>query len=232
MTSRHTKDAIDEAVNNALELEYRREQQKARHRKPNRMVRIAAALTLLAAVASTALVLSKRREPPATVATATTAPAPTDASAVLTQATPQPTDATATPNDTDILVNDLVSLGLSVVALPNASDNETVGLSAPTRRYCIGGTTVHVLEYSSIQEREKDSTGIAPDGKVTVVDGSEATVTITQWSAPPRFFTQGRLIVLAVGPDDSTIAAFTEILGVTLTPNATGLTQHGSCPGE
>ena len=85
------------------------------------------------------------------------------------------------------------------------------------------------FEYATVAEREAESAGISPQGQVTVTRNDEATLTVAQWSPPPRVFAHGRLIVLTFGPSDTTLAALTELLGGTITPDAPGRLRHGTC---
>lgn len=103
------------------------------------------------------------------------------------------------------------------------------GLTGTARRYCIERTLVHILEYPTVARREAESAGITPDGQVTIIQNDEATLTVTQWSAPPRFFAHDRFVVIALGPAQPTFTALTDLLGGTLTPDAPGGSALGSC---
>lgn len=70
----------------------------------------------------------------------------------------------------------------------------------------LNGEDVQVFEYETAEIMESDSAQVAPDG------GSIGTSMVT-WVASPHFYRAGRIIVLYVGDNQSTIELLEGVLG-------------------
>jgi hypothetical protein len=66
--------------------------------------------------------------------------------------------------------------------------------------------TIQIYEYTDAQSMEADASKVAPDG------GSVRT-SMMSWVGPPHFFKKGRILVLYVGNNQSTIGALIKAMG-------------------
>jgi hypothetical protein len=118
-------------------------------------------------------------------------------------------------DDAESLLNALEQSGSSVGRSDGQADPGLLG--ARPALACVDGFTLQIYEYASTAARERRSAAISPDGS-TVPAG--AGVAIVEWVAPPRFYAQGRLIALFLGPDGPTTDRLETLLGATITPQA------------
>lgn len=217
---------VDDKVRAALAVEYDRER-RAKRTRPARQVRAAAvAVIFVVAALGAVLIVGNYQETgtPSVTLPTVTASVPTSPSATTPTEPVRPPQ----PAEADALISALNTLGLSTADLPD-TNSPVASLTGKSRRYCVEDTLIQILEYSTVAARKAESAGISPDGQVTTTEDDESTLTVTQWSFPPRFFAHDRLIVLALGPSDTTVTALTSLLGQTLTPEATGLESRGTC---
>jgi len=63
-----------------------------------------------------------------------------------------------------------------------------------------------VFEYKTVEDMEADASKVAPDG------GSVGT-SMVNWIMPPHFFKSGRIIVLYLGDNKTTLGLLEEIMG-------------------
>ena len=70
----------------------------------------------------------------------------------------------------------------------------------------VNGEQVQVFEYADESAVEADASKVSPDG------GTVGTTMIT-WVATPHFFRSGRVMVLYVGDDTSTLKVLETVLG-------------------
>ena len=79
-------------------------------------------------------------------------------------------------------------------------------LSAKGQAITVNGEQVQVFEYADESAVEADASKVSPDG------GTVGTTMIT-WVATPHFFRSGRVMVLYVGDDASTLKVLETVLG-------------------
>jgi hypothetical protein len=84
-------------------------------------------------------------------------------------------------------------------------------LEVPARAIVVDGVGVLTYEYASEADRQAVSGSISMD--MTTVGGKEVT-----WSAPPKIWATGRLIVAYTGSDGGTILVLNSLLGDPLRP--------------
>ena len=70
---------------------------------------------------------------------------------------------------------------------------------------------LQVFEYSSNDQARLEATYISPDGYI--VNNPRTGRTENNWFAEPHFYRKGRLLILYIGTDSSTISTLEEILG-------------------
>jgi hypothetical protein len=70
----------------------------------------------------------------------------------------------------------------------------------------INGQDVQVFEYESAEAMENDASRVAPDG------GSVGT-SMMSWMDAPHFYKAGRILVLYVGSDKTTLALLEKVIG-------------------
>ncbi len=222
------KAAIDRRVSEALEAEYTRERLEGRRTGSTTGRRLAlAALGMVILVAVVSGVLWTQDPGSESIAAGTTMPEAAFTSTIPTADTP---DIELQPSDMESLASALQSQAVLLTTLKPSP--EPIGLTGDYQPMCLNGAPLHVFEYGTVAERQRESDGIASDGRITISQGEEATLRINQWVAAPRFFAQGRLIVLALGPDETTLEILTSLLGGTLSPDGQGLDEAGLCaPG-
>jgi PASTA domain-containing protein len=96
------------------------------------------------------------------------------------------------------------------------------------RRVCLAGGLVRVFEFDSVSLRVVESDRIRPDGQPPRA--------VAAWVATPRFYAADRLIALYVGDRSETFDALAQLMGPTLSPDATfGRGKAGvgeNCEGE
>lgn len=103
----------------------------------------------------------------------------------------------------DDVVADLARTGAVVRTIAT-----TIGypFSVGATRIEVDGHEVLVYEYRDVADREADAAAITEGGEV--VNGIPA-----DWTGSPRFWADGRVIVVYLGEDPSVIAHVTEVLG-------------------
>lgn len=210
------KAAIDRRVSEALEAEYSRERLQGRRGDSitgRRLVLAGLGMVILATIVTS--VLWSQDIGLESVASDTTTPA-----AAAPDVEPQ-------PSERESFAASLQSQGALVTSL--VAPLEPIGLTGDAMHICLNGTPLHIFEYGTVAERQRESDGITSNGGMTFFRGREGTLTIGGLVAAPRFFAQGRLIVLALGPDEATLEILTALLGATLTPDDQGLNEAGSC---
>ena len=79
-------------------------------------------------------------------------------------------------------------------------------LSAKGQAVTVNGEQVQVFEYADESAAEADASRVSPDG------GTVGT-TMISWVATPHFFRSGRVMVLYVGDDASTLKVLETVLG-------------------
>lgn len=105
------------------------------------------------------------------------------------------------------LVADLETAGVEAT---EAGSIEQDFFSAPGRRFSFDGQEVQVFEYADEAARQTESEMIQPDG-------SPNPTTMVTWIDQPNFWARGRLIVLYVGRQATTIERLSSALGQPLT---------------
>lgn len=105
--------------------------------------------------------------------------------------------------DYTTLVNALRQSGLSVDV---AGDVSQPFFSAQGRSINVNGETVQVFEYADEQAMQSDAAKVGGDG-------FHVANAVVDWTAPPHFYKQGRLIVLYVGHETRVKSALDFVLG-------------------
>lgn len=100
-------------------------------------------------------------------------------------------------------VQSLVEIGASIEEVGTADGTP---FSVEAHHVIVDGQSTWVYEYSTADERERDSVTIAMEG--WSVNNSPI-----EWIATPHYWLHGRVIVVYVGDDDAVIALLTEALG-------------------
>jgi len=219
------KAAIDRRVGEALEAEYARERLQGRPAggtTGRRLVLAGLGMVILAVIA-TSVLWTRDIGLESAVSNTTTSEAASDTTLPAADAP----DVEPLPSETEDFAASLESRGALVTILDPPP--EPIGLTGDALHVCLNGTPLHIFEYETVAERQRESDGITSNGRITFARGGEGTLTFDRWAAAPRFFAQGRLIVLALGPDEATLAILTSLLGATLTPDDQGLNEAGSC---
>jgi hypothetical protein len=121
--------------------------------------------------------------------------------------------AAATPTSTNAAAQILDQAGL-LTALKSAGAMPEVGDPITQEFFSVEGTLINlgssdgfqVFEYKTVQDMEADAAKVAPDG------GSVGT-SMMNWIMPPHFFKSGRVIVLYLGDNQTTLNLLAKILG-------------------
>jgi hypothetical protein len=106
----------------------------------------------------------------------------------------------------DQLVQSLRGQGLAVSLGGEISPNDNGFFSVPARKVSIDGQRLSAFEYATAERAAADAALISVDGQ----PNPRAAIT---WVSTPRFYRQGRLIVLYVGCATEVIAALEQSLG-------------------
>jgi len=119
-------------------------------------------------------------------------------------------NAATTVPSTQSVVEDQASF-LAALQAANATaeigDSVTQDFFSPEGRIInINGQDVQVFEYESAEAMESEASQVAPDG------GSVGT-SIMMWMDAPHFYKTGRMIVLYVGSDESTVNLLQQVIG-------------------
>ncbi len=222
------KAAIDKRVAAALEAEYARERQLVqRSHQPKRRIRHVAAVGMAAGLVVVLLVgVLRDRSTPSDVGSGGTS-VPVTISVVAPPQTQETAVAPASelhPRDVDSLVAALQAREGDLDALAEPLDR--MGFTGTLHQFCVRDVPMLVLEYDTEPDRIRESASIPPDARI--LESRDGDV-LTQWVAPPRFFAQGRIIVLVLGPDDATLDLLTRLLGDPLTPAGRGVGPSVPC---
>lgn len=104
----------------------------------------------------------------------------------------------------DGLVTRLRAAGATVTV--EETVNDPVFAGAAGRRLSVNGVSINVYEYPTTAQLALTAARTSPDG---------STVGNTQvdWVAPPHLFKSGRILVLYVGTDPTTLHLLTDTLG-------------------
>ncbi len=125
------------------------------------------------------------------------------------------------PGNGDFTAADLVER-LTAAGEHVTSDGTAPGSPlAPTAQLlCVNNTQVRVYEYDSHASRAAVSDTISTDGSHVGNTASPNSTTIVEWIGPPHFFTNGRIVVLVLQDDTPLLQTLTQILGPTISPQA------------
>jgi len=106
------------------------------------------------------------------------------------------------------LVDNLRGAGATVTPTGEVSQPFLTGSG---QAITVNGEPVQAYEYASDQVASEEASRIAPDGSSmrTATGGA----THIDWTEPPHFYLQGRVLVLYVGSDTATLALLTQVLG-------------------
>lgn len=120
-------------------------------------------------------------------------------------ATPSPIASTKPPGveDKTSLVAALEAAGATVVTGDSISQDFFTVEGSTIK---VNGADIQVFEYGDTQALEKDASQVAPDG------GSVGT-SIMMWMDTPHFYKAGRILVLYVGSDQTTLSLLEKVLG-------------------
>lgn len=121
--------------------------------------------------------------------------------------------AAATPTSTNEAAQTLDQAGL-ISALKAAGATPEIGDPITQEFFSIEGTLINlgssdgfqVFEYKTVQDMEADAAKVAPDG------GSVGT-SMMNWIMPPHFFKSGRILVIYLGDNQTTLNLLEKILG-------------------
>jgi hypothetical protein len=122
--------------------------------------------------------------------TAATSVSTNETSAVLNQASLLSAlkEAGATPEIGDPITQDFFSVQGTLINLDQGNDG------------------FQVFEYKTVEEMEADASKVAPDG------GSVGT-SMMNWIMPPHFFKSGRVIVIYIGNNETTLDLLEKVMG-------------------
>jgi len=123
----------------------------------------------------------------------------------------------ATVLDAVGLLAELQIAGATVDQPSTTSTGSPFSLGEPVQA-CVNGDPLLMFEFHEEARRKWESADITRDGRLT----GPGQIVTPDWEGTPRFFAAGRLIVLYLNEDPTTIALLTDILGPTRSPDAVG----------
>lgn len=126
---------------------------------------------------------------------------------LLTACAPGQAETVAAPLDANALIEALAAPGAEV---EDGGAVEQAFFSVDGRIVRVDGEDVQVFEYPDAAARQAESELIQPDG-------SPNPTTMVSWIDQPNFWARGRLIVLYVGRQATTIERLSSALGQPLT---------------
>jgi len=219
-----SKAALDKRVTEALEAEYARERLQGRFpgdATGRRRALMASGVAILVLIV--AGILWSQPMGPGRVTPSTTL---LEAAADTTIPTVDTSDIEPQRSERESFVASLQNQGALVTYVDPPLN--PIGLTGDALHVCLNGASLHIFEYATVADRLRESDSIISNGGVTFARDGAGTVTIDDWIVA-QAFAQGRLIVLALGPDEATLETLTLLLGDTLTPDHQGLSRAGSC---
>lgn len=82
--------------------------------------------------------------------------------------------------------------------------------TVPGRRVTVNGNNISVYEFENAEAMEAEASCVIPSGFGIDCEDRSARVS---WIVPPRFYKEGRIIVLYPGEDHQTISLLEDLLG-------------------
>lgn len=88
--------------------------------------------------------------------------------------------------------------------------HEPLFFTVPGRRVTVNGNNISVYEFENAEAMEAEASYVTPSG--SGIDREDISVRIN-WVRPPRFYMEGRIIVIYSGDDPQTISLLEDLLG-------------------
>ncbi len=89
-------------------------------------------------------------------------------------------------------------------------EHEPLFFIVPGIRVAVNGNNICVYEFENAEAMEAEASYVIPSGHG--IDREDRSILIN-WIAPPRFYKEGRIIVIYTGDDDQTISLLRDFLG-------------------
>jgi len=89
-------------------------------------------------------------------------------------------------------------------------EHEPLFFTVPGRSVTVSGNNISVYEFENAEAMEAEASCVTPSG--SGIDYEDRSVRIT-WIVPPRFYKEGRIIVIYTGDDHQTISLLEDLLG-------------------